>query len=737
MDPRMSRLITITLLIAIFTYIPNVHSVVVSDKKLTQTKLFQALKKNEITEANLKEVAKEIASYNGDLSPFLAIAATAKQQKAVGLLLAAGANPDTTNKLGLPLIYNAIVTGQVDIFQRLLDYSANIDTIDDRQISDKKNYLEFIKDRKVSWQASIAQVEQKTFKTSREVKWLKEMKSSTDSLSQMQQAIEVRNTKQEQLYVAVRKNDIAAIEQIAKRGDSLKYKNWQGFTPLLLAAAYQNDEALLKILELSDEYSIDELSTVMQGYIRAYSKMNRINSFRAAYSQVVEDARWKFYLDQLGYFMLHTNTRGLYNAYASLYGERFTLDYNWKSPEEHRRELATYMDAYVYARADSRKRNLENTDYHVIESLLKKGANPNAKIWGERTALHYFAGSKDIDMLKLFLQYGADINVRNKAGKTPLFYAYPYLTSRTVDQVSKNTIDFLLESGADPSLKDSNGNTAFANFGTLFSGFFTSLEELERKHQLALKQEEVRRQQEAMLAEQRRLKEEKSKFNWGKVLASTVGFVAGNGLNLPAEEQANILMGIVQDGFSGDDSISNTMNAANQVAINARSEQTSLSYQDTTNSSAQVINSARLTGTSKQKVAAKWLAVSEAYKDLKRQCSNQQLSYLSFNANFTQASGFVAKVSGQCGTFNAEQVFIYWGYDYQKGDPHVGHREDEWLRKVQIETAVNACSQKAKSVNNLKVLSKGNSDNATREEFVDIFSGDLGYQWIAWQLTCS
>jgi len=96
----------------------------------------------------------------------------------------------------------------------------------------------------------------------------------------------------------------------------------------------------------------------------------------------------------------------------------------------------------------------QNEDYEVVEYLLKKGARPDTKDPSGSTALVRAIEVGDIDLVKLLIEYGADVNqVMRHLNETPLIYAAHY-----GDQL---ITAHLLENGADPLIKNTNGETAF------------------------------------------------------------------------------------------------------------------------------------------------------------------------------------------------------------------------------------------------------------------------------------
>ena len=58
-------------------------------------------------------------------------------------------------------------------------------------------------------------------------------------------------------------------------------------------------------------------------------------------------------------------------------------------------------------------------------------------------------------MVKLLLEHGADVNIRNRSGATALAYAATFGQTQAVE--------LLLAAGADKSIQDVNGKTAHAH----------------------------------------------------------------------------------------------------------------------------------------------------------------------------------------------------------------------------------------------------------------------------------
>lgn len=93
----------------------------------------------------------------------------------------------------------------------------------------------------------------------------------------------------------------------------------------------------------------------------------------------------------------------------------------------------------------------------IAEKLIKKGGDVNKTGW---TPLHYAATGGWVPIINLLLENSAYIDAGSPNGTTPLMMAAMYGTSAAVD--------FLLQEGADPSIKNQQALTAldFAQRGS-------------------------------------------------------------------------------------------------------------------------------------------------------------------------------------------------------------------------------------------------------------------------------
>jgi hypothetical protein len=104
-----------------------------------------------------------------------------------------------------------------------------------------------------------------------------------------------------------------------------------------------------------------------------------------------------------------------------------------------------------------------------IRELLKAGADPNVKfhLFDDMRPLHLIAMSNYPVLIDSFLEAGAEIEARDKRGRTPLHVAVYNLRQPTVEK--------LLDAGADPVAKNGEGQTPLNMLKSSFENVLDTL----------------------------------------------------------------------------------------------------------------------------------------------------------------------------------------------------------------------------------------------------------------------
>lgn len=89
-----------------------------------------------------------------------------------------------------------------------------------------------------------------------------------------------------------------------------------------------------------------------------------------------------------------------------------------------------------------------------VVSLLKGGAEVNGRTRSGSYALNAAAVENNTEVIQILLAHGADPNVQNSQGDTPLICATKYAGGKPT------TVELLVDAGSDLGIKDNSGNTA-------------------------------------------------------------------------------------------------------------------------------------------------------------------------------------------------------------------------------------------------------------------------------------
>ncbi|VDM10783.1 unnamed protein product [Wuchereria bancrofti] len=74
------------------------------------------------------------------------------------------------------------------------------------------------------------------------------------------------------------------------------------------------------------------------------------------------------------------------------------------------------------------------------------------------TALHWASDRGKLELVEFLVDAGADVNIQDYGGQTPLHYGYYFNSKKAVSCSHRSVTDFLLKNGADPAVADFEGN---------------------------------------------------------------------------------------------------------------------------------------------------------------------------------------------------------------------------------------------------------------------------------------
>ena len=92
-------------------------------------------------------------------------------------------------------------------------------------------------------------------------------------------------------------------------------------------------------------------------------------------------------------------------------------------------------------------------DLEMVKLFMEKGADVNAKNSDGGTVLMFAARGGNLEVVKLLLEKGLDVNAKDKGGRTVLMFA------ASTDGGQVEVVKLLLEKGLDVNAKDKAGRT--------------------------------------------------------------------------------------------------------------------------------------------------------------------------------------------------------------------------------------------------------------------------------------
>jgi len=232
-------------------------------------------------------------------------------------------------------------------------------------------------------------------------------------------------TLNEQLFSEVTRKgpvDLQAVENLLVRGADPNYIDQGGMNLMMVACNRRN----LPLIHLLAGHGADIHSSPVDGGVTPLMAACFNNDF----TRTLEESPGFFS------FMFGTGTNSF--SYELRNGKKVAIDMQ-------------LMDTFT--REDLRKTDDRgNTALHYL-SLAKQLWGFGGTIYGEVESLKGIAADTLRQDMEILIRNGADVNARNKAGKTPLFMASEH--GRPL------RVYVLMDNGAKPGIRDNEGNRAY------------------------------------------------------------------------------------------------------------------------------------------------------------------------------------------------------------------------------------------------------------------------------------
>ncbi|WP_350205112.1 ankyrin repeat domain-containing protein [Ekhidna sp.] len=202
------------------------------------------------------------------------------------------------------------------------------------------------------------------------------------------------------LQVAVQANDPKKVEELLASGadPNMKFSSGLKPTPLMYASSFADGEILDMLLKL--DVSLDEVDTNGDPAINwatYYGYVNNMEKLIKAGTDIQLESKHGDALD-VAFRLWHADS--VIDVFRG-----------------------TILDKKMSSSKEQLIKSIRSKKYSKVESLVKKGIDPDLKDGLGMSVLHHAVRANDVKMVTLLLDQGADPNVFNRVGQTPMTIA--------------------------------------------------------------------------------------------------------------------------------------------------------------------------------------------------------------------------------------------------------------------------------------------------------------------------